>query len=295
MRNLSPVRLLAALVALCVAAPAFAGNGASLLQYLPSSSQVVVGVNVERLRGSALWTQALDVAGSEPGLRGSLQTLTDAGFDPRATAQTVVVASNRNSGDLGESAIAIVEVAYPREALVNVLVQDGYTLGTDAGATHYRKGNSTVAFLSDTVLAVGEHSLVAPSLSGPAGAAGRVRTQLSAVDKSGAIWAVGIVPAGNQGAQAARVAIDLSAGLRVGATLLMESEEAANAAATSFNTQIAAVAASPEVAAFGVAPLLAGVQAQVSGAELSVAASMAAAEFNALVTRLAGLAREELR
>ncbi|MCB9507326.1 MAG: hypothetical protein H6698_09260 [Myxococcales bacterium] len=295
MRLRSMLRATLALTALLLAAPALAGNGSALLGHVPGTAQVVVGVNVEALRSTSLWSTALDLADDDTGVNNTLNTLTTAGFDPRTQVRSLVIASSSVGPTSGDHAVILIEASYPRDAVAQVLIDDGYTAGTEGEIAFYQKGQSTVAFLSDTVVAVGEHALVAPAMSGSAGASGRVASQLRAVDKSGTIWIATTIPESPQGAQAARASIDLSSGLRVNLTLAMESADAATTAASDFNTQIAGVAAAPEVQALGVGPLVSGLQAAASGTDVTLSTSVAAGDLDNLVTRLVAIAREEMR
>lgn len=299
MRRLIPSVFVAA--ALLVALPALAGDGSNLLQYVPSSASVVAGVDVEKLRGTALWDRLLSIASSDADTQRSLTTIqNDAGFDPRATTRSLVFASRDASGDMGEHAILLLELDYPAEGLASVLTADGYEAATSGSVTYYRKSESTVAFLTPNVVAVGEFALVEPAINvaagtGTAGAGSTVSRQISAVDKSGGIWVAARLPSGSQGAQAARLSVNASSGLAARLDLVMESEETATNAVNQFNTQIAAVAGSPEVAALGLAAIVGGLQASASGSDVSLQVTLDAATWSSTLSTLAELAQEELR
>lgn len=299
MRRIVTSVLAAAL--LLVALPAFAGNGSNLLQYVPGNAQVVVGINVDALRGTPVWSQAMALAEGDEDLQSTLNTLqSTGGFNPLETVHTVVFASNEVSDDSGDHAVVLFEVDYPAESFATVLTEDNYVASTVGAITYYRKSESTVALLGENIIAVGEFALVEPAINvaagqGSAGASGTVATQLGAVDKSGTIWIAAQLPAGAQGAQAARASINLSSGLAARIDVVMDNAETATEAANQFNAQIGAMAGSPEVAAFGLTSVLTGLQAAASGSEVSLSVTVDSATFSTLVGTLGEVAQEELR
>ncbi len=296
MRKTLTSLLLAAAVVL-VALPAFAGNGSDLLQFVPSSARVVVGVDVDKLRGTPLWDRGMSLANDNGDLESALSTI---GFDPRQTASTIVFASTEVDGDIADHAVVLVETAYPAEELAAALIGEGYEAGTVGEIAYYRKSESTVAFIGGNIIGVGDFSLVESAVNaaagqGEAGASGAVASQISSVDKSGAIWAAVRLPSGSQGAEAARLSVDLSSGFSASATITMESEELATNAATQLGTQVTALSGQPEVQGLGLGAVLAAVQATSSGPDLTVAVSVDASTWGTLVETLGALAEEELR
>ncbi len=299
MRRLLRTVLAAAL--LLVALPAFAGNGSNLLPFVPGSAQVVVGIDVDKVRGTPVWTQLMEIANSNSDLQSTLTTLrTDAGFDPIESVHSIVFASNVVSDSAGDHAVVLLEVDYPAEQFATVLIEDQYVASTVGEITYYRKSESTVAFLGNNIVAVGEFALVEPGLNaaagqGDAGASGTVATQLGAVDRSGAIWIAVDLPSGSQGAQAARLSLDLSSGLSANVNVTMDSETLATESVAALNAQLSGLAGTPEVAAFGLTSVLTGLQATANGSDIALAVSIDAETFGTLTGTLGEMAQEELR
>jgi hypothetical protein len=296
MRKTLPSFLLAAVVVL-VGLPAFAGDGSNLLQFVPSTATVVVGVDVDKVRGTPLWDQGMSLVEDNDDLQSALSTI---GFDPRQTASTILFASTEAGSDIGDHAVVLIEIAYPAEELAAALVGEAYEADTVGEIAFYRKSESTIAFVGSNVLAVGEFTLVEAAINAAAGestagASGSVASQISSVDKSGAIWAVVQLPAGSQGAETARMSVDLSAGFSTTITVAMESEELATTTATQLSTQVTVLSGQPEIQGLGLGAVLAAVQATSSGSDLNLSVSVDASTWATLVQTLGALAEEELR
>ena len=288
--------LLVALAMILVALPAFAGNGSSLLQYVPGNARIVVGVDVDKVRGTPLWERALALSNDNGDMLSALPFL---GFDPRTTVSSAVFASTE-VGNNWDHVVILLETSYPAEELGAALVAEGYEAGTVGTIIYYRKSESTIAFLAPNALAVGAFSLVEPALgvaagTGSAGASGTVGSQLSAVDTSGAVWAAAQLPSGSQGAEAARLSIDLSAGFAASLTVRMESAERATSTATELTTQLAAISGTPEVQGLGLAALVSSIQATAADADLTLTLGVDAPAWATLVQTLGALAEEEMR
>lgn len=289
--------ILTALTGLLLALPAFAGNPAGLLQYVPSSAEVVVGVDVDKVRGNPLWDRALSLSNDN----GDVQnTLNEIGFDPRTTVSAIVFASSEAGDGAAEHAVVLLETSYPAEQLATALTGDGYEAGTVGAIAYYRKSESTVAFLGEGTLAIGEFALVEPALGvaagqGSAGASGAVASQVSAVDTSSAIWAAVDLPSGSQGAESARMSIDLTGGFSARVTARMESAELASTTATQLTAQLGTLSSQPEVQGLGLGAVLGSVEASASGADLSLAVSVDSSTWGTLIQTLGALAEEEMR
>lgn len=291
----------AALSLLLLAAPAWAGDGAALLPLLPSSADAVVGVNVQQLRSAALYDQVVSMARANDDASGALSEISVDGFDPIASAQTVVIASDEVSDDAAERMLVLVETTYPREALSVKLVSEGFTSSVEHGLTVFRKSQSTVAMLSDSLLAVGHYDLVAGAVAAQAGAStaglgSALAAQAAAVDKSGSIWfASASLPSNPQGAQRVRASISFASGFALQAVVGLDSEERATTAASDFESQRTAMASSPEIAAFGLTPVLAATTLTASGSDLQLGLTLDAATWSSLFATLTAIVEEQLR
>ena len=280
---------------------AYAGDGSNLLQYLPPTASVVVGIDVDAVRSTPFWTTLMDVADDDSGVQGSLETLqNDASFDPRTATHTLVLAANEIGANANDHAVVLFEVDYPREGLTNVLVADQYEAGTVGEIAYYRKGQSTVAFLGDNIVAMGNYDKVLPAMNvaagqGSAGVTGAVAAQLGAVDRSKGVWIAAALPTSDQGAQAGRASIDFSNGLGLGLTFLMVSAERAAEAVEELRTQITTTSAQPEVETLGLSTVLQAVQVSSADADLTLNVSVDAATWTSVLGNLTEIAKEELR
>lgn len=291
--------LIAAAVLTLTASSAFAGDGASLLRLLPDSANAVVTVNVERLRGTPVFERGMALVNSSEDAQSQLATIRAEGFDPFQAANTIVVAATEVSDDAADRMLVLVEATYPREALAARLTNESYEQSEIGGAAVYRKSQSTVAMLSDSLLAIGHFDLVSAAANAYAGQGGglsaALAAQASSVDKTKTIWLVANLPEGSNGAEVARASIDLASGFALAASVTMDTAENASSNATEMTTQVAAVAGSPEVAALGLAPLLQGLTATANGSELQVAVSVDANAWAGIVAAIGELVEEELR
>ena len=291
--------LIAAAVLTLTASSAFAGDGASLLRLLPDSANAVVTVNVERLRGTPVFERGMALVNSSEDAQSQLATIRAEGFDPFQAANTIVVAATEVSDDAADRMLVLVEATYPREALAARLTNESYEQSEIGGAAVYRKSQSTVAMLSDSLLAIGHFDLVSAAANAHAGQGGglsaALAAQASSVDKTKTIWFVANLPEGSNGAEVARASIDLASGFALAASVTMDTAENASSNATEMTTQVAAVAGSPEVAALGLAPLLQGLTATANGSELQVAVSVDANAWAGIVAAIGELVEEELR
>lgn len=291
--------LIAAAVLTLTASSAFAGDGASLLRLLPDSANAVITVNVERLRGTPVFERGMALVNSSEDAQSQLATIRAEGFDPFQAANTIVVAATEVSDDAADRMLVLVEATYPREALAARLTNESYEQSEIGGAAVYRKSQSTVAMLSDSLLAIGHFDLVSAAANAYAGQGGglsaALAAQASSVDKTKTIWLVANLPEGSNGAEVARASIDLASGFVLAASVTMDTAENASSNATEMTTQVAAVAGSPEVAALGLAPLLQGLTATANGSELQVAVSVDANAWAGIVAAIGELVEEELR
>lgn len=291
----------AALTLMLLASPAWAGDGASLLPLLPSSADAVVGVNVQQLRSAALYEQVVSMARSNDDASSALNEISVDGFDPIASAQTVVIASDEVSDDAAERMLVLVETAYPREGLSAKLLAEGFEASELHGLAVFRKSQSTVAFLGDSLLAIGHFDLVSGAATahagqGTAGLGSALAAQATAVDKSGAIWfATAALPSNPQGAQRARLSISFASGFALQAVIGLDTAVRAESAVADFESQRTTLMGSPEVAAFGLAPVLSGTTLAADGSDLQLGLTLDAATWNGLVATLTSIVEEQLR
>ncbi|MFT4702413.1 MAG: hypothetical protein ACI81R_000097 [Bradymonadia bacterium] len=285
-------------VVVFVALPAWAGNGASLVSLVPDSAQAVVGVNVEQLRSTSLFQQALTIARANSDSNEAMSSVTFEGFDPVSTASTIVLASTDVSDDAGDRMLVLVETTYPSAGLVAHLTTESYAL-VEGSTNLYRKGQSAVALLTDGLLALGHYDLVSVAVanhaSGSGGPGSSLLNQIGSVDQGGSVWIAGSAPSEVRAGSMIRGSINLSSGIAAAAVLTMDNEEAAGSLATDITAQVAQLAGMPEVAGLGLASLLNGVSASASGIEVSLNLALDQAAWDLAVNTIGALIEEELR
>lgn len=294
------VSLTALLVVGALTPHAHAGDGAALVPLLPPTADAVIAINVDQLRSSSLFERATAMARSQEEVNAALSELSAEGFDPLTAAQTVVIASEEVSDDATDRMIVLVEAAYPGEALTQQLVSEGFEASELHGVTVYRKSQSTVAMLSGALLAVGHYDLVSGAIAahtnnGANALPAALASQVTAVEKTGAMWFAAVLPSNPQGAQALRASISFASGFGFAAVVGMDTAERAASTVTEFTTQRDAIAQQPEVAGLGLLPVVNGTTVTASGSDLQIGLTLDDATWTALLNTVGALVEEELR
>jgi hypothetical protein len=195
-----------------LSAPALAGNGANLLQYLPSNSQMVVGIDADNLRSAPFFQQIVTMATSTDEYR---EAMTELGgftsFDPTTDIHGVVFASTVISDNSGESFVFVVHANIDEAAIqtaIDTEIADALTRNaadevlqknTTGTVVSYGDDEMTVAFLADDIVALGTPSLMTQTIAaaagqGTAGLTGDLATRANGA-VGGSIWFAANAPA----------------------------------------------------------------------------------------------------
>lgn len=290
-----------AALAATVAVPAFAGNGANLVQYVPSGTQMVVGFNVDSFRGSSVYTQAMGILESTPDFQ---EAMTDLGehttFDPRTDVHTVVLASNVVSEQSGDQMILLIEATVNEDEIRAALAAEGevqlQTMGT---VTYFTDGEFTMALLADDIIALGTPDEVMPAIAaasgtGTAGPGSAMATQVQATGHAGDLWFAAMAPGDVPELSAMRGSVSLASGVSATLTAATSSAENATTLINELNTQIAALQGDATVAQFGLTSAVQSISATQSGNDVTVTASIDAGTWNTLLQTFGAILASEL-
>ncbi len=290
-----------AALAATVAVPAFAGSGANLVQYVPSGTQMVVGVNVDSFRGSSVYTQALGILEATPDFQSAMSDLGEhTTFDPRTDIHSIVLASNVVSENSGDQMILLVEATLNEQEIMAALAAEGemqpQTVGT---VTYYTDGEYTLALLADDVIALGTPNEVMPAISaaagtGTTGPGAAIASQVQATGHSGDLWFATMAPADVPELTAMRGSVSLASGVSASLTAVTSSQENAAALLTALNTQIAALQGDATVAQFGLGSAVQSISAAQNGNDVTITAAIDAGTWNTLLQTFGAILASEL-
>lgn len=290
-----------AALAASVAVPAFAGNGANLVQYVPSGTQMVVGFNVDSFRGSSVYTQALGIIEATPDFQEAMSDLgEDSTFDPRTDIHTIVVSSSETGEEMADQMLFLVEMTVDESELMRVLTDDGSVQPQSMGTvTYYTKDGYTVAILADDVIAAGTTDEVMPAISaaagtGSAGPSGALSTSVQATGHAGTLWFASNGPRTEPDIASVHGSVTLADGMSATATAVMTSAESAAARLTELNTQIAALQGDATVAQFGLGSAVQSISATQNGNDVTITAAIDAGTWNTLLQTFGAILASEL-
>lgn len=290
-----------AALAASVAVPAFAGNGANLVQYVPSGTQMVVGFNVDSFRGSSVYTQALGIIEATPDFQEAMSDLGEhTTFDPRTDVHSIVLASNVVSENSGDQMILLIEATVNEQEIMAALAAEGevqpQTMGT---VTYYTDGEFTLAILADDVIALGTPNEVMPAISaaagtGTTGPGATIASQVQATGHTGDLWFAAMAPADVPELTAMRGSVSLASGVSATLTAATSSSENAATLLTELNTQIASLQGDATVAQFGLASAVQSINATQSGNDVTITAAIDAGTWNTLLQTFGAILASEL-
>lgn len=297
--------LLAALL-FVVVGPAYAGDGATLVTFIPDSSKAVLSVDVATLRSTGALDALMRSTGADVQLQRVGGRLDTVGFNPRqqiATALIVVDSFGKNTQPL-----IIFEGTFPRAAIENALTNEASATRTMVGQipVYTRGSRGSLAFLAPDVAAIGPTPLVRAAA---AIAAGQARStpnralarELGRVNRTKNLWFVGVPPAEHlvgtplEGAKSVRGAASISGALDLTVEATMADAAAATKAADSGKAQQAAMAARDEVAALGLAPVVNATTISARADTVRVAVSLDQARFRRLLSTVVTVIRDQMR
>lgn len=295
-----------------LATPAFAGNGANLLQYLPSNSQMVFGVDADNLRSAPIFQSIVSMATSTDEYQEAMAELGDiTSFDPTTDIHTIVFASTVISDSSGDSFVFIVQADIDEAAIqtaIDAEVADALTRNapdevlqknTTGTVVSYGDDEMTMAFLADNVVAVGTPALMNQTIAaaagtGTAGLSGTLSTRASSA-AGGSFWFAANAPEDQPELRGMWGSVSISSGVAANLSVQTASAELASAAVSEFETQRATLASSPEVAQFGLSNVINGTTVAANGDTLTVNATIDAQTWTMLTATATALIQSELQ
>jgi hypothetical protein len=281
-----------------VATPAFAGDGSSLLGLLPSSSKVVVGVDVDALRSAPIFAQAAALVTGTAEYRAALADLGGA-IDPMTSVHTFVMAApTLDSAELDDRAVVLIEATFDAGSLDTTLTANAeLTRATSGTVITFTEGERMVAILGPNLLAAGHTELVTAVVATHGGGDGGLGSTLRSPARSaagGTIWFASRAPSTETRFSTIRGRISVSSSMSATVTATTESPEAATALVTEFNTELGLVTSNPQLMAFGLGPVLSGMSATASENDATVTANIDAATWTSLSTMAIEILRSEM-
>lgn len=300
------ITILAVLFLSTTAASAFAGNGESLLKYLPDGSQVVFSMDVQSMRGSRVMTEIVNSLKSQSEFASIEAKLRESGFEPTEQIQTLVGAATSTSASARPLIIA--EGPFPRAQLEQSLrAEEQATASEVSGHTIFEVPNrGATTFLSDTIIAVGPRALVEQAIANSGrsnpGFESSIASLVSSADHSRNIWlAAKSVEnpriAGTSLAQARGIAmaINLASDLNLTAHVATASAEAAQAISDDLTSQLTQLKSRDEVAALGLAGVIDAATVSTNGSSAVIQVTLEEARWNRLFNTLKSIVSEQLR
>jgi len=293
-----------------------------VLDWFPSDTRVVVGVDFARLRATSLWAQLGSLATTDPNDRQKIDELASrTGFDPLKQVDALIVAFPEEARAQGGMGMVLRGRGLDENRLIAYVRDQVAKQGDDlfsfrhAGRTLWatKKEPTTAGFFIDSstfVLGTGgwAERMAELSASPPGPSSANASGDLPLVhlaERAGparAVWAAAIVPAATRTALAAdpslpgaanvnrlALGIDLSSGgdahLRAELSTHAEAEERAR----QVGDAVLAAKKSPQVLLMGVGPYLDGVTAKATDATCEVGVRLSPTQASDGVDRLKAL------
>jgi len=302
------------------APPAPAAAGA--LDWFPSDTRIVVGIDFARLRATTLWSQLGSLATTDPGDRQKIDELASrTGFDPLKQVDELIVAFPEEARAQGGMGMLMRGRGLDENRLIAYVRDQVAKQGDDlfsfrhAGRTLWatRREPTTAGFFIDQstfVLGTGGWAERMAELSasppGPSSANATGNEPLvHLVDRAGparAIWAAAIVPASTRSALAGdpslpgaanvnrlALGIDLSSGVDAHLLADVSTHAEAEEMARQVGDAVLAAKKSPQVLLMGVGPYLDGVTAKATGVSCEIGVRLSPAQASDGVDRLKAL------
>jgi hypothetical protein len=307
-----------AAVLMLAGAPAWAGSGQNLLQYVPQNTAIVVSVNLEQLRTLPLYQMIWGMVTASPDAQRALTEMqTQAGFDPNTDLSGFLFAV---SPEDSERWSLLIEGNFNVEQMRTYLAtqmadQDGdgrpevasqeyagHTVYFDPTESERSRGYFT--FLNNNVVAAGTQQELSGVLDTVAGSAqpvtgnAQMSSLLSSVDTSGAFWFAGVlspsmmaemVGSPLEGVSTMHGSGNFAGGLNISYTLGTSTQEQATILAAFLNDQVAQARTAPEIQQMGLAGVLDAVRISAAANAVSINAAIPEQTLNQLLGILSAL------
>jgi hypothetical protein len=292
-------------------------EAAAVLAKLPQETEVVIGVDLARLRRAPLWPRVASLAGADPADSRLMEEFArSTGLDPRSQIDALLVAFPAEARQRGEIAVRVRARGLDQARLLAYVRDQAAREGDDlfsfqhAGQTLWatRRQPATAGFFvgADTVIvgAGGWAEKLAERVGAPGSGGGAAENAallhlVERVDPERAVWAAAIVPAATRAELGGRpdfapaagisrlgVSLDLGADLEARLIADLAATDQARELARRVEAAVADAKRSPQALLLGVVPHLEGVRARADGASCEIVAKVPSAEVMALATRL---------
>lgn len=310
-------RTVSAFLAICaalMAAPAFAGNGQNLLQYVPANAAIVMNVDLDQVRALPLYQMVWGMVGSNPEVAGILTEIqTQTGFDPNLHVNTFLLAISAEDEDrLVGFVEGTFDVARIQTYLATLPLTEITTVPHGAYTLYHDPSEGTdeayFTFVNDGLVAFGSQLDLQAALDNVAGTGTNISTNaalqgvISATDMAGAFWfSAALTPeiqaemTGSPlaGVTALRGGGNFSGGLNVAYTLTAADAAGAAGLQTFVNETLSGARTDPQVAAMGLTSVLDSVSVTSAGTEVTVTAAIPEATLNQVIGMVTALMAAE--
>lgn len=316
-RHLSLGVLVTFVVAVAAPAVAAAQSADKLTRYLPQQSQLVVGLNIEKLRKSKYYKEALTWArkGSNGGafldvLENDAQI--DLSKDLSSVAVSIPDTKVDKSGQQKNFTVAVSGSFDKAKLMAAIKKKDGSIKETKKGKTTiYSTGEVQFAFPKDGVLwlSAGPDSYRQSAWKAVGSSKHSVRSNkvfkrlLGKVNTSRGFWMLGDtsqldtkkMKADTPQPKSIALSMDIDNGLDLSMLAELPSEDDAKSAVKQVEQLKQQGGQAAMLSILGAAPLVSNLKAKQKGVDLHATTSMTASEFDAMVQRLKQLAQSQMQ
>jgi hypothetical protein len=295
----------------------WAGSGENLLQFIPSNKAIVVHVNLEQVRSTPMYDMIWGMIQTNADFQSVIGELeTSVGFNPTTDLSSMMIAVDVESE---QDFLMLVEGNFDASRISTFLVGRTEVSAVDyQGQTMYYSVDGTIniqneqqvyfSFLNNHIIVAGTQTAVQGAIELHQGEGENItslnalRRMIQGVDKTGAFWFAGVLPAAMQGDMATSPMAgmnsvngfgDLNSGLSVGYNIGTGTGEQATAIEAYLSDNLTQARVSPEVQQMGLSDVLNGITVTSSGNEVSVRVNVPEETFNNLLSMFAALISAE--
>ena len=292
-------------VALATAsATAFAGDGRAALDRVPKDYGVVLSINVDRAKGSALFKEAWTMAAKNPEMQKNLDMLkAQANFEFTRDVKTLTIGLNgNNAGNADPQMVLLVEGKFDVKKIGAFAKTQGKTVADAnyAGVNYITIDDGEMAVMGNYMVVTQKGGMKA-AIDVNKGKAQSLKANpafmkmLGATDLTKDFWAVVLLPAQaatalkaqfGHGVDGFGATVDVAKGLKSKVAVTTASDAAAKALADQIKPLLAMAAKSPEVQAMGLAAAVGRVNISTNKTMLNVAFDLTDAELTTLKNML---------
>jgi hypothetical protein len=287
-----------------VSATAFAGDGRAALDRVPKDYGVVISINVDRAKGSALFKEAWTMAAKNPEMQKNLDMLkAQANFEFTRDVKTLTIGINgNNAGNADPQMVLLVEGKFDVKKIGAFAKTQGKTVADAnySGINYITIDDGEMAVMGNYMV-VTQKGGMKTAIDVNKGKAQSLKANaafmklLAATDVAKDLWAVVLIPAQHQPTIKAQIghgvdgfgaSVDVAKGLKSKINVSTATEAAAKALADLAKPFLAQAKNSPEVQAMGLAAAVGRVTITPNKAMLNVAFDLTAQELTTVKNML---------